>query len=239
MVGVPMPSRSPLVTRRSRYRASSGVAWASSPASRSSLRPCDPGPCAAAIWCSVSTTAVTVKLAAGGSRRGQQLLGGQAEIAGRPDQGGDLRGAGAGGGGHRADSELFGQAQVHPGELRRDQALAQVADHRQQPGRRPGQQHGQPIHQRQPPTGPFQVTVGLGDGQVLHGSLLRPIMTRRVPAPRNRSAREQRADQILTVTERLPSSRRPGPSGALCSRTRPLNRRQDPSAVDKRATPTW
>ena len=119
--------------------------------------------------------------------RGQQLLGGQAQVAGLADQGGDLRGAGAGGGGHRADGELLGQAKVDPGELGRDQALAQVADHRQQAVRGPGQQHRQPVHQGQPAAGPLQVTVGRRDGQVLHGSLLQPIMTRRVPEAANRS----------------------------------------------------
>ena len=59
-----MPSRSPPVTCRSRYRASSGVAWASNPASSSSLRPCEPVPSALAICRSVFTTVTTVSTAA-------------------------------------------------------------------------------------------------------------------------------------------------------------------------------
>ena len=113
---------------------------------------------------------MTVRLAwPVGGLHGQQSLGGQAEIAGLPYPGGDLFGADAGGGGDRADGEFFGQAEVHPGELRRDQALAQVTDHRQEFGRGGSQQRGQPVHQHQPPTGPLQVAVGLGDRLVLHG----------------------------------------------------------------------
>ena len=60
------------------------------------------------------------------------------EVAGLPHASGDLPGAGAGRGADRADGELLGQA----GELWRDQALAQVTDRGQQPGRGPGA--GQP-----------------------------------------------------------------------------------------------
>ena len=103
---------------------------------------------------------------------GQQLLGGQPEIPGLPHQAGNLPGVDSGGGGHRADRELLGQAQVHPGELRRDQPLAQVTHSRQQPGRGLGQQRRQPVDQRQPPAGLLQVTVGLGHGQVSHARFL-------------------------------------------------------------------
>jgi hypothetical protein len=105
---------------------------------------------------------------AAGRRRGQQLLGGLAEVAGLPYARGHLLRPGAGGGGDRADGHLLGQAEVHPGEFRRDQALAQVADRGQQLGRGSGQQGGQPVGQRQPPAGLFQVAVGLGDGLVPH-----------------------------------------------------------------------
>ena len=108
------------------------------------------------------------RLAGRSAAGGQQLLGGQAEIPGLPQQGGDLPGFNSGGGGDRADGELLGQAQVHPGELRRDQPLAQVTHHRQQFGRGLGEQRRQPVHQRQPPAGLLQVPVGLGHSQVLH-----------------------------------------------------------------------
>jgi hypothetical protein len=58
---------------------------------------------------------------------GQQLLGGLAEIACLPHAGGDLLGRVSGGGGHRPDGQLLGQAEVDAGELRRDQALAEGA----------------------------------------------------------------------------------------------------------------
>jgi hypothetical protein len=103
-----------------------------------------------------------------GRHRGQQLLGGLAEVAGLPHPRGDLRGLGAGGGGDRADGHLLGQAQVHPGELGRDQALAQVADHRQQPGRGLLDQRGQPVDQHEPAAGLLQVPVGVGHDLVLH-----------------------------------------------------------------------
>ena len=83
-----MPSRRFPVTRRSRYRASSGVARASSPPSSSSLRPCEPGPSALAISRSVFTTVTTVSVGRPAARRrGQQLLGGLAQVADLPDQG--------------------------------------------------------------------------------------------------------------------------------------------------------
>jgi len=101
---------------------------------------------------------------------GQQPLGGQAEVAGRARGGRHLVGAGAGGGGDRADRELLGQAQVHPGELRRDQALAQVTDRGQQLGRGRRHQRGETVDQRQPGAGLLQVAVGLGDDLILHGA---------------------------------------------------------------------
>ena len=134
----------------------------------------------------------------GGDRQGgrpvarghcQQLLGGHPQVAGFPDPGGDLFLAGAGGGGDRADGELFGQAQVHPGELRRDQALAQVAHRGQQLSRGGRQQRGQPVHQHQPATGPLQVTVGLGDRLVPHAGLLSRTTRLQAPPPPHRPAR--------------------------------------------------
>ena len=62
-----------------------------------------------------------------GGGHGQHLLGGLAQVAGLPHTGGDLPGAGTGRGGDRADGEPLGQAEVHTGELRGDQALAQIA----------------------------------------------------------------------------------------------------------------
>ena len=55
-----------------------------------------------------------------GRGHSQLLLGGLAEIAGLPW--GDLPWARAGRGDDRADGELLGQAEVHAGELRGDQA---------------------------------------------------------------------------------------------------------------------
>jgi hypothetical protein len=83
-----------------------------------------------------------------GGADGQQLLGGLAEVAGLPHARRDLLGADAGDGGNPADGELLGQAQVHAGELRRDQALAQVAHDGQQLGRSLGQQGGKTVDQR-------------------------------------------------------------------------------------------
>lgn len=54
----------------------------------------------------------------------------RAGAAGLPHTRGHQPGASAGGGGRRADGELAGQAQVHPGRFRRDQALAQVTNRR-------------------------------------------------------------------------------------------------------------
>ena len=181
MVGVPMPSRRFLVTSRSRYRPSSGVAQASSPASSSSLRPCEPVPSAAAISLSVRTTSVTSRLAAWPPRPrpGQQPLGGLTKVTGLSHEGGDLHRVRVGRGGHRADGELLGQAKVHPGELGRDQPLAQVTHGRQQLRRSLRQQRRQPVRQRQPAAELLQVTVGLGHDQVPHGRPpSRLIMTR-------------------------------------------------------------
>ena len=107
-------------------------------------------------------------------RHEQQLLRGLAQVTGLPDQGGDLRGVGAGRGGHRADGELLGQAQIHPGELRRYESLTQVTHRRQQLGRGLRQQRGQPFRQRQPAADLLQVTVSLGHDQVPHGRPLPP-----------------------------------------------------------------
>jgi len=107
-----------------------------------------------------------------GGGRGQHQLGGLAEVAGFPHPGGDLLRAGAGGGGDRADGELLGQAEVDASELRRDQALAQVADGGQQLGRGPREQGGKAVDQRQPAPGVLQVAVGIRDVLILHGALL-------------------------------------------------------------------
>jgi len=100
----------------------------------------------------------------------EQQFGGLAEVAGLPHGRAHPLDLHAGGGGHRAGGELLGHAQVHPGELRRDQALAQVTDPGQQLGRGLGQQRGEPVDQRQPRGGGLQVTVGLGDHLVLHSA---------------------------------------------------------------------
>jgi hypothetical protein len=124
-------------------------------------------------------------LKAGGPRAGsvnglfKQPLGGLTKVADLPHQRGHPRGVGAAGGGQRAHRELLRQAEVHPGELRRDQPLAQIADGRQQLSRGPRQQRGQPLGQRQPAADLLQVTIGLGHDQVPHKSpLSHPIMTR-------------------------------------------------------------
>ena len=171
MVGVPTPSRRFPVTWRTRYLASSGVAAFSSPASRSSFWPCEPVPSALAIWRRVFTTVTTVSSAGRPTAsRGQQLLGGLAQVAGLAHPGGHVDGVDAGGGGDRADGHLLGQPEVHPGELRRDQALAQVAHHRQEFGRSLLDEGGQTLDQRQPTAHCLQVTVRLGDDLVLHGA---------------------------------------------------------------------
>ena len=177
-----MPSRRFPVTRRSRYRASSGVARASSPPSSSSLRPCEPGPSASAISRSVFTTVTTVSSAAGPPRRRPRRprpAAARRPGPGRPPPGPGTRPAlvNAGRGRDRADGQLLGQAQVNPGELRRDQPLAQVADHRQQPLRGLRQQRRQPLDQRQPPADLLEVAEGLGHRLVPHAV----IMTRYRP----------------------------------------------------------
>ena len=105
-----------------------------------------------------------------GGDDGEQLLAGLPEVAGLPHAESDLLGTGAGGGGDRADGELLGQPEVHAGELRRDQALAQVADGREQLGGGLGQQRGEPVDQRQPGGRLLQVAVRVGDDLVLHGA---------------------------------------------------------------------
>ena len=105
-----------------------------------------------------------------GGDGGEQLLAGLPEVAGLPHAEGDLLGADAGGGGDRADGELLGQPEVHAGELRRDQALAQVADRREQLGGGLGEQRGEPVDQSQPGGRLLQVPVRVGDDLVPHGA---------------------------------------------------------------------
>ena len=71
----------------------------------------------------------------------------------------------------------------HTGELRGDQALAQVADRGRQPGWGRRQQGSETVDQSQPATGPLQVAVSLGDRLVLHRAPLRLpcTATRKVP----------------------------------------------------------
>ncbi len=103
---------------------------------------------------------------------GQQLLAGLAKVAGLPQADIDLLGAGAGRGGDRADGELLGQAEIHAGELRRDQTLTQVTDRAQQLVGGLGEQSGEPVDQHQPAAGLFQIAVRLGDDLVLHDAPL-------------------------------------------------------------------
>jgi len=115
---------------------------------------------------------------------GQQLLGGLAEVAGLPHTGGDLLGRVPGRGGHRPDGQLLGEAEIDAREVRREQALAEVADRWQQLVRGPDEQGGHPLYQRQPAGGLLQVAVRLGDGLVLHSrpSARQPVPSRaRIP----------------------------------------------------------
>jgi hypothetical protein len=101
--------------------------------------------------------------------RGQQLLGGLPQVAHLPHQPSHLSRLCTGGGAHRAHGHLLGQPEVHPGELRRDQSLAQVAHRGQQLRRSLRQQRGQPLGQHEPPGDLLQVTVCLRHDQVPHG----------------------------------------------------------------------
>ena len=103
-----------------------------------------------------------------GRGRGQQQLGRLAEVARLAHERGHLARVAAGHGRQRADGELLGQAEIYPGELRRDQPLAEVAHGRQQFGRGVGHQRRQPFRQRQPTAESLQVTVGLGHDQIPH-----------------------------------------------------------------------
>ena len=111
--------------------------------------------------------------------RGQQLLGGLAEVAGLPHRGDDLARLDAGRRRDGAQRHLLGQAQVHPGELGRHLALAQIADGGQQLLRGLGQQCRQPVDQRQSAGSLLQVPVRLRDNLVLHPAIIAYPVTAR------------------------------------------------------------
>ena len=92
------------------------------------MRPCEPGPSAAAMSVQRVDDLGDLRLGCRSPRRQQQLLGGLAEVARLPHAPRHLVGLDAGRGGDRADRQLLGQPEVDAGELGRDQALAQVTD---------------------------------------------------------------------------------------------------------------
>jgi len=197
MVGVPMPSRRFPVTWRSRYRASRGGGPAQQQGQQLQFealrtRPFRVGDLAQRVHHHDDRQAVD---RAGGRHRGQQLLARQAQVPDLPYPGRDLVVIDAGRGGDRADGHLLGQAEVYPGELRRDQALAQVAHHGQQPVGRLGQQRGQPLDQRQPPGGLLQVPVRLGHDQIPHGAPFL-ISDHGTPLPEARTTAVQKKNSI-------------------------------------------
>ena len=70
------------------------------------------------------------------------------------------------------DGQLLGQPEVDAGELRRDQALAEVADGRQHLVGRLPEQLGQPVDQGQPAGGLLEIGVRLGDDGIVHPAII-------------------------------------------------------------------
>ena len=132
---------------------------------------------------------------------GQQLLGGEAEVAGLEQGGPHLLQGHPGAVGQGPGDHLVGQADLDPGEGGGDVAKAEVDDPGQQPVVGLAQQLGQPVDQRQPGADLLQVAVGGGHGLVLHRHSLRqayllsgaadrglrPGPVDRATAPRSRS----------------------------------------------------
>ena len=149
------------------------MASAKRPASRSSLRPCEPGPSAPAIWCSVSTTAATCRLGA----RSPAVAASNCSAAwprspASPHRGDNLFRLDAGGCGDRAQGQLLGQPQVYPGKFRRDEPLAR--DNRPWAATPAGlgQQRCQPFNQDQTTRSLLQVPIRLSDNLILHSAIL-------------------------------------------------------------------
>jgi hypothetical protein len=116
----------------------------------------------------------------------QQPLGAQAQVADLPRGGQHLLGGDLGGGGDRPGGQPLVQAELHPGEVGRDLALAQQRHGGQQPLGGLPHQLGQPADQLQPGGGTLQVPVGLGDDLVAHPPSSAPTAQ---PAPADGRAR--------------------------------------------------
>jgi hypothetical protein len=101
----------------------------------------------------------------------QQPLGRQAEITGRTRLRQRLLAGHAGGLAHRPGGQPLGQADVHPGEVRRDPPLAQQHHRRQQLGRRLRDEPGDAVDHRQTGGRPFEILVRLGEDFVPHRHL--------------------------------------------------------------------
>jgi hypothetical protein len=142
----------------------------------------------------------------GAGRLTQQLLGGQAQVAGVAGGGQDLLGGDAGGLGDSPGGQPVGEAQLHPGEVGRDLALAQQRHRRQQVGRGLAEQPGQAVDQLQPGAGPLQVPVGLGDALVPHPPSF-PV-GQRPTQPAVQAGYRQAATPRVLRTRRSPGPRR-------------------------------
>ena len=99
---------------------------------------------------------------------GQQCFRSLAEVAPGPHGRGHRVGLDAYGAGDRTDRQLLGQPEVDTGELRRNEALAQVAHAGELVVGRSPDQLDHPVDQRQPAGGSLQVAVRLGHRLVPH-----------------------------------------------------------------------